>query len=82
MENSLYKHIIYDAGYVMKFDKDGVITFVNDNYCQISGYTKDEIIGQKYDFWKASDNSNNYIYSDIFTQLSNSKNVQTIFKNI
>jgi len=82
MENSLYKHIIYDAGYVMKFDKDGVITFVNDNYCQISGYTKDEIIGQKYDFWKANDNSNNYIYSDIFTKLSNSKKVQTIFKNI
>lgn len=41
--NALYGHSIFAAT-----DKNGVITEVNDEFCNVSGYSRDELIGQTH----------------------------------
>lgn len=44
-----YKSTI-DRGFIVsKNDKNGIISYVNDEFCKISGYTKEELIGKTYD---------------------------------
>ena len=42
-----YKEAIEKSNIISKTDTDGIITFVNDEFCKISGYSKDELIGKK-----------------------------------
>ncbi|MEA2050577.1 MAG: EAL domain-containing protein [Campylobacterota bacterium] len=48
--NSLqqYKDIVDSSSIVSKSDKQGKITFVNDKFCDISGYTREELIGKQH----------------------------------
>lgn len=41
-----YKQVIDEICLVSKSDPHGTITYVNDGFCTVSGYTKDELIGQ------------------------------------
>jgi two-component system, chemotaxis family, CheB/CheR fusion protein len=41
-----YKRALDQASYVVIFDADGIIQMVNDMTCEISGYTREEQIGQ------------------------------------
>lgn len=43
-----YKTAIDESSIVSKADKKGRITFVNDKFCKISGYEKDELIGKPH----------------------------------
>ena len=43
-----YKNAIDESSIVSKTDQKGIITFVNEKFCEISGYTKDELIGKKH----------------------------------
>ena len=46
-----YKSAVDAANIVSKADKNGIITYVNELFCNVSGYSKDEIIGKKvFDF--------------------------------
>ncbi len=53
LENTLfllneYKSVIDASSIVSKSSKNGKITFVNDKFCEISGYTKEELIGKNH----------------------------------
>jgi len=50
-----YKEAIEKSNIISKTDIDGVITFVNDEFCTISGYSKDELIGKKHSIVKHPD---------------------------
>jgi len=43
-----YKEVVDKNSIVSKADKNGIITYVNDAFCRISGYTQDELIGQSH----------------------------------
>ncbi len=43
-----YQHAIDLANIVSKTDINGVITFVNNELCKVSGYTKNELIGKTH----------------------------------
>ncbi len=47
-ELSAYKHAL-DAGAIVAItDQKGIIKHVNDNFCKISGYTEQELLGQDH----------------------------------
>lgn len=43
-----FRNAIYKSSIVSRADKAGTITFVNDNFVQISGYSAKELIGQNH----------------------------------
>ena len=49
--NSLkqYKDIVDERSIISKIDINGIITYVNEPFERISGYTKEELIGKSYD---------------------------------
>jgi PAS domain S-box-containing protein len=50
-----YKEAIEKSNIISKTDTDGIITFVNDEFCKISGYSKDELIGQNHNIVRHPD---------------------------
>lgn len=43
-----YKRVVDESAIVSKADKEGIITFANKAFCQISGYSVEELVGQKH----------------------------------
>ena len=43
-----YKKAIDASAIVSKIDPEGKITFVNDNFCEVSGYSRKELIGKAH----------------------------------
>jgi len=50
-----YKEAIEKSNIISKTDTNGIITFVNDEFCKISGYSKDELIGQNHNIVRHPD---------------------------
>jgi len=43
-----YKNVVDVSSIVSKTDTEGIITYVNEEFCKISGYTKEELIGNNH----------------------------------
>lgn len=43
-----YKKVVDDSIIVSKADSNGIITYVNDMFCTVSGYNRDELIGKPH----------------------------------
>ncbi|MBP6713936.1 MAG: PAS domain S-box protein [Aliarcobacter sp.] len=50
-----YQEAIENSNIVSKTDINGIITFVNDEFCKISGYSYDELIGQNHNIVRHPD---------------------------
>jgi len=50
-----YQDAIENSNIVSKTDINGIITFVNDEFCKISGYSYDELIGQNHNIVRHPD---------------------------
>lgn len=50
-----YKEAIEKSNIISKTDINGIITFVNDEFCAISGYTREELIGQNHNIIRHPD---------------------------
>jgi len=50
-----YKNAVDRSSIVSKTDKSGRITYANDEFCKISGYTKDELIGKPHNIVRHPD---------------------------
>ena len=50
-----YKEAIESSNIVSKTDINGIITFVNDEFCKISGYSREELIGVNHNIVRHPD---------------------------
>ena len=50
-----YQKAIENSNIVSKTDINGIITFVNDEFCKLFGFTKDELIGQNHNIVRHPD---------------------------
>ncbi|MBZ7988136.1 PAS domain-containing sensor histidine kinase [Campylobacter canadensis] len=50
-----YKKAIENTNIVSKTDINGIITFVNDEFCKLCGYTKEELIGKNHNIIRHPD---------------------------
>ncbi|WP_187647414.1 hybrid sensor histidine kinase/response regulator [Nitrosophilus labii] len=50
-----YKNAIDSSNIVSKTDINGIITYVNEEFCNISGYSKEELIGQNHNIVRHPD---------------------------
>lgn len=67
-----YADLVDKNSIISRTDKNGIITFVNDNFCKTSEYTKEELIGNTHNLVKHPDNSKE-IYSDLWNTIKNKK---------
>ncbi len=51
-ESENYLNIINQVALVSKTDLDGNITFTNDAFCEISGFSRDELMGKNHNIMK------------------------------
>ena len=64
-----YKHIM-----VSKTDLNGNIFYVNDKFCEVSCFTRDDLLGKKHNLMKYSD-----MDTDIYTELWNTISKRNIW---
>lgn len=57
---------------ISRTDINGIITFVNDNFCKVSEYTKDELLGKTHNLVRHPDNSKE-IYDELWNTIKNKK---------
>jgi PAS domain S-box-containing protein len=51
-----YENVMNAINIVSRVDTNGKITYVNEQFIKLTGYTKEELIGQTYDLIKHEDN--------------------------
>ncbi len=59
---------------VSKTDTKGIITYVNDAFCKISGYSKEELIGKNHNIIRHPDNPKS-IFEDMWRTIKNKKQI-------
>jgi len=59
-----YQSVVNESSIVSKTDPRGVITFVNDAFCEISGYEREELLGKNHNIVRHPDNP-----SEIFKEM-------------
>ncbi|WP_419764172.1 MAG: EAL domain-containing protein [Arcobacter sp.] len=72
-----YKKAIDESSIVSKTDTKGIITYVNNKFCEISGYTKDELIGANHNIIRDPENTKEF-FKNMWDTLKN----KDIFKGI
>ena len=75
-----YKNAMDESSIVSKSNLEGIITYVNDNFCKISGYTKEEALGQPHSLLKHPDTPNE-IFKDIWDTITAKKIWKGILRN-
>ncbi|MCK9453747.1 MAG: EAL domain-containing protein [Sulfurimonas sp.] len=62
-----------DGGFIVsKTDADGVITYVNDEFCKLSGYSKEELIGQPHNIVRHPDMAKE-VFADLWHTIKDLK---------
>jgi diguanylate cyclase (GGDEF)-like protein/PAS domain S-box-containing protein len=75
-----YKIAIDESSIVSKSDLDGKITYINDNFVNITGYSREEIIGSNNNIVRHPDTPDAF-FDDVYKTLEQKKSWKGIFKN-
>jgi len=76
-----YQKITDESTIISKTNKDGIITYVNDTFCEISGYTREELLGKNHNILRSKEESSQ-LFERLWYRISKKKKVWTgIIKN-
>lgn len=75
-----YKDIVDASSIVSKTNLSGKITYVNDKFCEISGYTREELIGQPHNIVRHPDVQSD-VFKDLWGTITHNKMWSGIVKN-
>ena len=67
-----YTDLVDKSAIISKTDKNGIITFVNDNFCKTSEYLREELIGKSHNIIRHPDNSDE-IYKNLWNTIKNKR---------
>ena len=76
-----YTNIINQEAVVSKINQEGIFTFVNEAFCNISLYSEEELIGKPYSFTKHPDVSDSMI-KEIWKTISKGEIWSGTFKSL
>ncbi|MDX9756835.1 MAG: ATP-binding protein [Sulfurimonas sp.] len=77
---SEYQKALDESAIISKTDMEGRITYVNEKYIQLSGYSDEELIGSKHSIFKHDDMPQEY-FDDLWFQLQNAGIFRGTIKN-
>jgi len=75
-----YQDAIERSNIVSKTDLDGVITFVNDEFCKISGYSEEELVGKNHNIIRHPDVEKE-VFERLWEQIKAKKTYISTVKN-
>ena len=75
-----YKNAIDNSAIVSKTDEHGIINYVNDKFCEISGYTAEELLGKQHNIVNSGYHSKEF-FDDMWQTISSGKIWKGIFRN-
>ncbi len=76
-----YKRVVDASSPLVKTDADGHITYVNEAYEELSGYSFDELIGRSYAIVRSDKPGNSYL-ANFWTEMSDKKLFKGEFQNV
>lgn len=71
-EVSDYKYALDESAIIAITNQKGIIKYVNDNFCSISKYNRDELIGQDHSLINSGYHSKEF-FSDLWVTIANGK---------
>jgi len=77
---SQYKKIIDESAIISKTNINGVITYINSKFCEISGYTQEELIGQRHSIIKHP-STPKAVFKELWQTILNKKVYKGILRN-
>lgn len=75
-----YKKAMYSSNIISRTDLRGKITFANDQFCIISGYTREELIGKKHSIVRHEDMKEKF-FEDMWHSIKRDNIWKGIIKN-
>ena len=75
VEYTFTKNLIYEI------DLDGIITYANQNFCEVTGFRKEELIGKNHSIFKHPDVPENF-YSNLWSTKKQLKQWFSVLKNM
>ncbi|GAB6074133.1 EAL domain-containing response regulator [Nautilia lithotrophica] len=75
-----YKNIVDESLIVSKTDLNGIITYVNDAFVEISGFKREELIGQPHNIVRHPDMKKE-VFKDLWNTILNKKTWKGLIKN-
>ncbi len=79
-EEHQYYEALVNNFIVSKTDKEGVITYANDYFCNISGYAQEELIGKSHNIVRHSDMPSD-VFKNLWETIKNKRTWKGIVKN-
>lgn len=75
-----YQDIIDQTNIVSKTDANGIITYVNDKFCKVSWYSRDELIWKSHNIIRHPDMPEE-VFKDLWNTIKSQKTWEGILKN-
>ncbi|WP_310440563.1 EAL domain-containing protein [Sulfuricurvum sp.] len=76
-----YKMVLDESAIVSKTDKRGIITYANDAFCKVSGFSREELVGKAHNVGRHPDNPKQ-LFKDMWKTIKSGKVWKDTFKNL